>query len=99
MMKRKARLFKRVKIAVPTTSRRGGESFYFFTRQLLVLPIRAYQHLISPLMVDCCRWHPSCSSYTKEAIIKYGATRGMWLGIKRLVRCHPWGGSGYDPVP
>jgi uncharacterized protein len=99
MMKRKTQLFKWVKAAMPTTDRRGGELLYFLAIQLLILPIRAYQHLIAPLMVDCCRWHPSCSNYTKEAIIKYGATRGMWLGIKRLVRCHPWGGSGYDPVP
>lgn len=99
MMKGKTRLFKRVRIAMPTTGRHDEKLLYFLAIQLLILPIRAYQHLIAPLMVDCCRWHPSCSHYTKKAIIKYGAMRGVWLGIKRLVRCHPWGGSGYDPVP
>ena len=99
MMKRKIRLCKRVGIVVPTTGRRDGALLHFLAIQLLILPIRAYQHLIAPLIVDCCRWYPSCSNYTKEAIIKYGAMRGMWLGIKRLARCHPWGGSGHDPVP
>jgi uncharacterized protein len=99
MMKYKNRPFKRVSIAVPTTGRRDGELLHFLAIQLLILPIRAYQHLIAPLIVDCCCWYPSCSNYTKEAIIKYGAMRGMWLGIKRLARCHPWGGNGHDPVP
>ena len=66
---------------------------------LFLLPILIYQHLIAPLIADCCRFHPSCSHYTKEAILKHGVIKGTWLGMKRLARCHPWGGSGHDPVP
>ena len=67
--------------------------------KLFILPILAYQYLISPLIPGSCRFQPSCSNYTKEAITKYGVRKGIWMGIKRLARCHPWGGSGYDPVP
>ncbi|MEM9417279.1 MAG: membrane protein insertion efficiency factor YidD [Bacteroidota bacterium] len=67
--------------------------------QLFILPILAYQSLISPLIPGSCRFQPSCSNYTKEAITKHGVLKGVWMGIKRLARCHPWGGSGYDPVP
>ena len=66
---------------------------------LFIVPILAYQHLIAPLIAHCCRFQPSCSHYTKEAIQKHGVFKGIWLGTKRLMRCHPWGGSGYDPVP
>ncbi|MEL6412565.1 MAG: membrane protein insertion efficiency factor YidD [Bacteroidota bacterium] len=67
---------------------------------LCILPILAYQHLLAPLIADCCRFQPSCSHYAKEAIKRHGIVRGTWLSIKRLARCHPWGGrSGYDPVP
>ena len=61
--------------------------------------IRLYQGLISPLLVPGCRHFPSCSDYAFQSIDKYGPLRGMWLGIKRLARCHPLGTSGYDPVP
>ena len=61
--------------------------------------IRFYQRFISPLTPPACRFTPTCSQYTLEAIQKYGALKGTWLGIKRICRCHPWGGSGYDPVP
>lgn len=61
--------------------------------------IRFYQHYISPLTPPACRYTPTCSQYTYEAIQKYGAIKGCWLGLKRICRCHPWGGSGYDPVP
>jgi putative membrane protein insertion efficiency factor len=61
--------------------------------------IRAYQLLISPLLLPSCRYLPSCSNYAAEAIARHGALRGGWLAVKRLLRCHPWGGSGYDPVP
>ena len=67
--------------------------------QLLVLPIRFYQLCISPLLGPSCRFTPTCSEYARQAIIKHGPLRGSWLAIKRLLRCHPWGGSGYDPVP
>lgn len=67
--------------------------------RLLIALIRFYKHYISPLTPPACRYTPTCSQYTLEAIQKYGALRGTWLGIKRICRCHPWGGSGYDPVP
>ncbi len=66
---------------------------------ILITLIRFYQRFISPLTPPACRFTPTCSQYTLEAIQKYGALKGTWLGIKRICRCHPWGGSGYDPVP
>ena len=66
---------------------------------ILISLIRFYQRFISPLTPPACRFTPTCSQYTLEAIQKYGALKGTWLGIKRICRCHPWGGSGYDPVP
>lgn len=66
---------------------------------LFIAMIRFYQRYISPLTPPACRYTPTCSQYTLEAIQKYGAFKGTWLGIKRICRCHPWGGSGYDPVP
>ncbi len=65
----------------------------------LVAPIRGYKLLLSPLMPPSCRFQPTCSSYAIEAIERHGPVRGVWLGTKRICRCHPWGGSGYDPVP
>ena len=64
-----------------------------------ILIIKIYQLLISPLFPSSCRYTPTCSHYTLEALKKYGLFKGGWLGIKRISRCHPWGGSGYDPVP
>ncbi len=61
--------------------------------------IRAYQLALSPLLLPSCRYLPSCSDYAAEAIEVHGAARGCWLALRRLLRCHPWGGSGYDPVP
>ena len=61
--------------------------------------IRGYQLLISPLLGTNCRYLPSCSDYAREAIARHGPWRGTWLAAGRLARCHPWGGSGYDPVP
>ncbi len=62
-------------------------------------PVRIYQLLVSPLLPPCCRFLPSCSDYAIEALERHGALRGSGLALCRLVRCHPWGGSGYDPVP
>ncbi len=61
--------------------------------------IKIYQHTWSQVMPPACRYEPTCSQYTYEAIGKYGFFKGTWLGIKRFCRCHPWGGQGYDPVP
>jgi len=61
--------------------------------------IRVYQFTLSPLLGRQCRFTPTCSQYGIEAIQKHGALKGSWLTIKRIARCNPWGGSGYDPVP
>ena len=66
---------------------------------LLTSAIRFYQYAISPHTPPSCRFTPTCSQYGVEAIRKYGALKGGWLTLKRIARCHPWGGSGYDPVP
>ena len=68
-------------------------------RALLIAPIRLYQWTLSPLLGVNCRYAPSCSEYAAEAIATHGALRGVWLAMRRISRCHPWGGSGYDPVP
>ena len=68
-------------------------------RKLLILPIRFYQYAISPLMGSHCRFTPTCSQYAIEAIERFGVFKGSFLAIKRLLSCHPWGRSGYDPVP
>ena len=65
---------------------------------LLVL-IRGYQLLISPLFPPSCRYFPTCSDYARQAVTRHGPLAGSWLAVKRLARCHPWGGLGYDPVP
>ena len=67
--------------------------------QLLILLIRFYQRCISPLTPPSCRFTPTCSQYAIEALRKYGPFKGLWLALRRLLRCHPLGGSGYDPVP
>ena len=66
---------------------------------LLLLPIYFYKGAISPLPPPSCRFTPSCSTYAIEAIRRHGPLRGLYLAIRRILRCHPWGGSGYDPVP
>ena len=67
--------------------------------RLLHWLIRFYQIAISPLLGPRCRYIPTCSQYSLEAVHTHGAVRGVWLATKRICRCHPWGGSGYDPVP
>jgi putative membrane protein insertion efficiency factor len=64
-----------------------------------ILLIRIYQVVISPLTPATCRFEPTCSHYSAEAIQKHGVFKGIWLSIKRISKCHPWGKSGYDPVP
>ncbi len=66
---------------------------------LLIIPIKIYQTIISPLLGPSCRFSPTCSQYAVEAIQKYGPFKGSWLSFKRILKCHPWGESGYDPVP
>lgn len=61
--------------------------------------IAFYRTCISPLLPPACRYTPTCSQYAQEAIKKYGPFKGGWLALKRILRCNPWGGSGYDPVP
>ena len=65
----------------------------------LVGLVQFYRCCISPLTPPSCRFTPTCSAYAIEALRKYGPIKGLWLTIRRLARCHPWGGSGYDPVP
>ena len=64
-----------------------------------MLVVKFYQYAIRPLLPNACRFTPSCSQYATEALKKYGAFKGSWLAIRRLSRCHPWGGHGYDPLP
>jgi putative membrane protein insertion efficiency factor len=66
---------------------------------MLRVAIRAWQLLLAPVLPPSCRYLPSCSHYAEEAIARHGALRGSWLALHRVCRCHPWGGSGYDPVP
>jgi putative membrane protein insertion efficiency factor len=68
-------------------------------KYLIIGLVRIYQYAISPFLGRNCRHTPSCSAYMVEAVQKYGAFRGGWLGLKRVGRCHPWHPGGYDPVP
>ncbi len=68
-------------------------------RQLLLRLIGIYQYLLSPLMPPTCRFTPSCSHYAHEVITKHGICYGIWLSIKRIIRCNPWNPGGYDPAP
>ena len=66
---------------------------------LLIAPIRFYRRFISPYTPPSCRYTPTCSQYASEALRKHGPFKGLWLAVRRILRCHPWGGHGYDPVP
>ena len=68
-------------------------------KTLLIGLVKGYRKVISPVLPPLCRYEPSCSRYMEEAIQVHGPLRGTWMGIRRLARCTPWGGSGYDPVP
>jgi len=83
---------------------REGEQYTFHSitqlpQQLLILLVRGYQLTISPVLPPSCRFSPSCSHYTLEALRRYGAVKGSWLGVRRLLRCHPFNPGGFDPVP
>lgn len=66
---------------------------------IVLIPIYFYRYCISPLKPPTCRYMPTCSEYAVQAVKKYGPVKGVWLAVKRIARCHPWGGHGYDPVP
>ena len=66
---------------------------------LLALPVRAYRLIFSPWVGHNCRYDPTCSAYALEALRVHGGLKGGWLALRRILRCHPWGGAGYDPVP
>ena len=68
-------------------------------RRFFILLIKGYSYLISPFMGNNCRYTPTGSAYTQEAVEKHGVIKGLWLGVKRISRCHPWHEGGYDPVP
>ena len=76
---------------------------FFYIRKVVILPfvflIRFYQICISPLKPGSCRFTPTCSHYALQAFRKHGVIKGLYLTVRRILRCHPWGGSGYDPVP
>lgn len=67
--------------------------------KIFIFPIIIYKYLISPLLPMACRYTPTCSEYAMEALIKHGPIKGLFLVLKRIISCNPWGGSGYDPVP
>jgi putative membrane protein insertion efficiency factor len=67
--------------------------------RVLIWAIRLYQAAVSPLTPGACRFTPTCSEYARRSLETHGALRGGWLAVRRLLRCHPWGGRGYDPVP
>ncbi len=68
------------------------------TKKIIIGSVRFYQGAISPYTPAMCRYTPTCSQYMVEAVQKYGPLKGGWMGLKRIGRCHPWGGHGYDPV-
>jgi uncharacterized protein len=85
-------------IAAPRSCTRAGEDAIVIAR-LLILVAKGWQKGPSRILPPSCRYQPSCSAYAITAIQRYGAARGGWLALRRIMRCHPWGGQGHDPVP
>ncbi len=79
--------------------RRAAKTLSRVVVWMLILPIRFYQTAISPFTPPSCRFTPTCSEYARQALIKYGPVKGLALAVWRVLRCNPWGGAGYDPVP
>jgi putative membrane protein insertion efficiency factor len=67
-------------------------------RRLILVLLLGYKRMLSPLLPSACRFHPTCSEYMREAVLKYGAAQGVWMGLRRLLRCHPFHEGGFDPV-
>lgn len=78
---------------------RSGDTNPRVVARVMIMMVKVYQVTLSSVMGRGCRHLPTCSSYTIEAIARHGAWRGFWLGVSRIVRCNPWGSSGFDPVP
>jgi uncharacterized protein len=92
------------RLPVQRTSDRSQASLYqvrqsFFLDSTIVFLLAGYKRLISPLLPSACRFYPSCSQYMREAVEMHGARKGVWMGLKRLCRCHPFHSGGTDPVP
>ena len=72
-------------------------------KKVIIFPflaiIKFYQNFVSPLLPSTCRYTPTCSEYAKQSLVKHGLIKGSFLSIKRIIKCNPWGGNGYDPVP
>ena len=72
-------------------------------KKVIIFPflaiIKFYQNFISPLLPSTCRYTPTCSEYSKQSLVKHGLIKGSFISIKRIIKCNPWGGNGYDPVP
>ncbi|MBK8808592.1 MAG: membrane protein insertion efficiency factor YidD [Bacteroidales bacterium] len=79
--------------------KRALDFIKYIISKIFILPVRIYQVMISPWLGSNCRHNPTCSQYTINAIEEWGPFKGLWLGLKRLSKCHPWGTHGYDPVP
>ncbi|MEO5561834.1 MAG: membrane protein insertion efficiency factor YidD [Chitinophagaceae bacterium] len=75
------------------------KTFLYILSLPFILLIKIYQKILSPWLGPKCRYTPTCSQYAEQALRKHGVFKGLWLAAKRILRCHPWGGSGYDPVP
>src|SRR5207237_6827273 len=95
-----SRTTRRVRCPLRPAPRRNRAGFRATVMQrLLVLGVRAYQVTLSPLLPASCRYYPTCSAYAIEALERHGAVRGLWLSVRRILRCHPFRPGGYDPVP